>query len=108
MADINMKRGDLAPSVSAVLYSSGAVVDLTGSTVKLIMKNRSTGVEKVNAACVIVTPAAGAVRYDWTGTDTDTAGTYDVEFQVTLPTTKKLTCPNNKHLECLVYPDVGS
>lgn len=107
MADINVKRNDLAPSVSAVLYASGAVIDLTGATVKFIMKLRG-GSEKVNAACVIVTPTAGAVRYDWAGTDTDTAGTYDAEFQVTFPTTKKLTCPNNKHLEVLVYPDVGS
>ncbi len=104
---INVKRNDLQPSVFATLLNGVTPINLTGSTVKFIMKARGGTTTKVNAACVVLSVTAGTVRYDWAGTDTDTAGLYDAEFEITTVASKKYTCPNSRHLEVNVFEDLG-
>ena len=104
---INVKRNDRVPSVFATLLSGVTPIDLTGSTVKFIMRQRGGAAVKVNAAAVVVSATAGTVRYDWGATDTDTAGLYDAEFEITTAVSKKYTCPNARHLEVLVFEDLA-
>jgi len=107
MPDIQVKQDDREPSVFATLQAGGVVIDLTGSTVKFIMRNRATGTVKVNASATVLSPTAGTVRYDWGATDTDTIGDYDAEFEITTGAGKKFTCPNGKHLDAKVYEDIA-
>lgn len=99
-------RGDLLPPITwESLYSDDTVVDLTTATSpKFIMRLASAAdlaTPKVNATATIVSGPAGTIRYAWAGTDTDTAGTYTAEFEVTLGG-KKLTIPSRKRDKIIV------
>lgn len=98
MADYTIKAHDRLPSIAATLAANGAALNLTGATVKFIMRAKPTGngaapAPKVNAAAVLVDAVNGVVRYDWLGTDTDTPGSYQAEWQIVWPDGRKQTVP---------------
>lgn len=111
MADVYIKRNDREPSVSAVLWAgtdpAALTTALTGATLKFIMRLRGGTTTKVNSSATIVSAAARTVRYDWAAGDTDTAGEYDAEFEVTTSGGKKYTFPNGKHLEVQITEDLA-
>ena len=78
-------KGTRSPSLTDTLTVDGAPFDLTGSTVAFKMRPVGSATTKVNAAAVVVSAAAGAVRYDWQTADLDTAGDYLGWWEVTLP-----------------------
>lgn len=85
-----MKAGDTAPAYETTLYDnygSGTEtpIDLTNATeVKMRMRTRGAeGAPKLEVAVAITEAKAGKVRYVWkAATDTEPAGTYDVEFVI--------------------------
>ena len=83
-----MKRDDLLPVVEEVATSGGTTVNLTGATsprfLMRLMSAADLSTPKVDGVATIPTPSAGTLRYDWAGTDTDTAGIYSAEFEVTI------------------------
>jgi len=98
VADFTLKAHDRLPSIQAILSSGTTPVDLTGATgVKFIMKATQGNAVKVNATATIVTPASGVVRYDWLSADTDTAGSYQAEWQVTWTGGKTQTFPTTTY-----------
>lgn len=108
-----MKQHDLLPQLQVTLEKTDPVsgvtsaVDLTTATsVLFLMRNAIVGL-KVNALATITAAATGAVAYTWTGTDTDTAGLYDGEFQVTWGSGKIETFPNDSYLKIKIYADLG-
>lgn len=86
-------KGNRSPSITDTIKVDGAAFDLTGSTVKFKMRQEMSATLKVDAAATIVTPAAGAVRYDWAALDVDTAGTFIFWWEVTLPSGKTQDTP---------------
>lgn len=107
-ADFHIKVGDTTPAItSSLLDADGNAVNLTGATVKFIMRRKGASTAKVNAAATVVTPLAGTVSYTWITADTDTAGKYEAEWEVTFAGGAKQTFPNNKHLWVEVLRDLG-
>ena len=94
----NIKQNDTSPSLQAALKDAQLVpVDITAATVKLHMKSLD-GVVKINETMTITDALNGVVQYDWQAGDTDTVGTYYVEFQVTYADASVETFPNNGNL----------
>lgn len=103
-----IKRNDRREPIERTLKgSNGLAVDLTGATVKFLMRLHGSAVLKVNAAATVVSAVGGQVRYSWTAADTDTAGVYDAEFEVTFSDTTKQTFPNAEPIAVMVYEDLG-
>src|SRR5690242_11398431 len=97
MADLNLKVGDTSPAITAICgFNDGTIQDLTGAAVTFAMRVMRSGVVKINdqPAAVIGSPSRGTVTYVWAPADTDTPGTYQCEFHVTLASGKKVTFPN--------------
>lgn len=103
-----MKQNDTAPSVKTTLLDGdGDAVDITGATIRFHMKDVKDGTVKVDGSMVIKDPTNGVAWYIWSSGDTDTLGTYYVEFEVTYPGGSIETFPNNKSLTLLVKQDLA-
>ncbi len=83
-SDFVIKQGNLLPVIEATLTDAdGAAVDLTGATVKLVMRLVDADVATINASA---TPDPdqvahkGVVRYVWQDGDTDVPGVYRAEW----------------------------
>lgn len=96
MADFTIKRNDTLPKIEATLQQNSIVYDLTGATVKFIMKKSGSGAAKVDASATVVDASGGQVEYAWDDVagDTDTEGDYNAEFEVTTGSGEILTFPN--------------
>lgn len=82
---VRIYKDTLSPSLTDTITVNGAAVDLTGSTVRFRMRPIGAATLTVDEAAVLVTPAAGTVRYDWQAADVDTAGEYLGWWSTTLP-----------------------
>ncbi len=108
MADIVIKRNDLLPLINHTLKDADGAIDLSDSTVKFIMRAAGGGgAVKVNAAATIVSAVDGTVRYTWVGTDTDTAGNFEAEWEITDGASKPLSVPNDRHLRVVITEDLA-
>ena len=93
-----IKQNDTSPSLGASLKDADLLpVDITGATVKIHIKSLDNTV-KVNQSMTIITAGSGVIQYDWQVGDTDTVGTYYVEFEVTYSNSAIETFPNNGNL----------
>lgn len=108
MADVTVKKGDVKPIFGpfVVTNSAGVVVDLTGASVKFVMRSLTATAPAVNTAATIVTPSAGTVQYTPTAQDTATAGQYQGEFHVTFGDASTLTWPTAGYVEISVEEDL--
>lgn len=107
MPDFVLKQHDRLPSIQAIFTSGGQAVDLTTATgVQFIMRPLQGGPVKVASPAVIVNAAGGVVRYDWLAADTDTAGSYQAEWQVTWADGKPQTFPTQSYHTVDVLADL--
>lgn len=103
-----IKRGDTRPSIGGYCRDSlGNPVSLSGASVKFNMYIKGSA-PKVNASATIADQNSGRVRYDWSAEDTDTAGTYYAEFQVTFSSGKIETYPNDSFIIIHITEDVAN
>jgi YD repeat-containing protein len=107
MADYYAKRNDTGPTWTDTIKDvNGNAVNLTGATVKFVMRPQSAVAPTTNAAATIVTPASGTVSYTPTAQDTATAGIYMVEWHITAAGGGLTTYPTDGYLEASIEEDI--
>jgi hypothetical protein len=106
MATFQIKTGDTAPSITATLTADSVAVDITSSTVRFHMVNSADEI-KVDAAADIVLGTAGTVRYDWVAADTDTAGRFKAEWEVTFSDGTIRTFPTPGYTNIRIVGDIA-
>jgi Rib/alpha/Esp surface antigen-like repeat protein len=83
---VKIVQDDTRPPLEFNLTQDGSPVDLSGCTVKFYMKDATSGSVKISGStCVITDATKGKCKYLWTSSDTNTAGTYVGEVEVTFP-----------------------
>lgn len=103
-----IKRHDTAPAFTATLRdANGTVIDLTGASARFLMREPRARILKVNGAMTIPDAANGRVSYAWATGDTDTAGKYQVEVEVTFSDSTIQTFPNDGHHDLHVVKDLN-
>jgi hypothetical protein len=102
-----IKQNDTSPSLEATLKDANlTAISLVGASVKFHMKSFD-GVVKINQAMTITDASNGVIQYDWVAGDTDTVGTYYVEFQVTYSNSSIETFPNSGSLVVSVVRELN-
>lgn len=104
--DFHIKVGDLEPAIEATLEDGeGNAVDIENATaIEFHMRLPGATTAKVDAAATKLQVgdgndgSKGKVRYAWIAGDTDTAGLFNAEFEVTFPGPRLSTIPNDGHL----------
>ena len=104
----HLKRGDTSPRLAKQLLDhDGAAVSLSGATVVFHMKDGDGNVVVDGGAATVTDAAAGEVRYDWQAGDTDEAGIFYGEFEVTYADASVETFPNSGYLTIAITADIA-
>ncbi|WP_299945407.1 hypothetical protein [uncultured Ruegeria sp.] len=103
MSDVFLiKEGDTSPAIRYQLSLADGQT-LVGASASFKVKNINGDVLKVDASADIDT-VENILTYSWITADTDTAGTYLAEFEVTYADSKIETFPN----EGFIMIEVGA
>lgn len=102
------KRHDTYPVLTATLSdAAGTAVDVSGATIKFIMRKVGETEPTVNAAMTFVTDGTnGQVKYTWQTGDTEDAGLYYCEYQVTYAGGEVQTFPTVGFDKVHIYGDL--
>lgn len=97
MADWTCKAGDTGTALQGTLLrANGSPPDLTGATVRFVMKSGETTV--IDRAIPVADPAAGVVVVGFDADEISEPGSYQAEFQVTYPDRRRETFPNTRQI----------
>jgi len=111
-----IKKGDTRPILTLTLYTRNSagvktVADLSagGVAAKFTMTLIGSSTPKLSLKTMsIVNPGtSGVVQYTWAAADTDTAGEYRAEVQVTYATGVIETFPNRGFFRVIVTEDLA-
>lgn len=102
-----IKQNDLQPLYYAqVKDANGDVIDITGATIRVTLKDADDNSLKVNRGTTGITledEANGKFSYTWQAGDTDTAGKFYIEFEITPSAGGKFTVPADPDEIAVVY-----
>jgi hypothetical protein len=90
-----MKSGDTLPELRVQLIEEGNAFTLDSYSVEMKMKRAGDDSLVVDSSAAIEQPNRGIVTYDWSVGDTETAGTYELEFTADDGSGSTLTFPNS-------------
>jgi len=102
-----IKTNDTSPKLSVTLTDAlGNAIGLAGCSARFHMKAFGASSLKVDAVATIVDAINGIVEYQWQSSDTDTAGTYYGEIEVTYGDNTVETFPNNGYFTIIIKEDL--
>jgi hypothetical protein len=109
-ATFSIKRHARRPYLRvAVKNKDGDAFDLTGATSASFILYSSDGTAKAVAPAVLVAPlTSGLIYYAWGATDTNTAGEFRAEFDITYTGGEKLTLPIKGNIVIRIYEDLNN
>ena len=104
-----IKQNDTRPELDVFLRDDkDRSINVTGATVKFSMRNASDNSVKINLGSVTtVSSTSGRIKYSFSAADTDTAGNFDGEFQVTFVGGQVETFPNDGYIKVIITDDVA-
>lgn len=105
MATVTIKRNDTKDNIKATLSNESGAVDLTGATVRFLMSKK--GVVKVDRQVQIQDAVNGIVWMVFDQGDTDEAGSFQAEFEVTFSDARIETFPNDGFFLINIINDLG-
>jgi len=102
-----LKQNDLSRSL-IWRPDSFTAAQAVGATAVFNMKDSAEAVKITRVSATISEDTTGVYfQYDWVGTDTDTAGTFYGEFEITLASGKPETHPNEDEIEIIIREDIA-
>ncbi len=102
-----IKTNDTSPKLTVDLEdASGAAVALNGATARFHMKKYGATSLKIDASADITDADDGRVEYSWASGDTDTAGTYYGEIEITYGDSTVETFPNSGYFTIIIQEDL--
>lgn len=110
MVDFAIKQNDTRPKFEVRLLDGfKQPLNLTGATVLLHMRLKPGGAVKITGGVMgaVGNAVDGRQSYTFTAANTDTAGTYEAEVQVTFSDGGIRTIPPGTYMEFLVKDDVA-
>jgi hypothetical protein len=104
--EFRIKRGDTGPAlVVGLSYSDGSSPNLAGATGRFIMSLRGATTPAIDED-VALDNTAKTATYTWQAADTDDAGTYQGEIEITFADGIVQTFPSQGFLAIVVEPDL--
>jgi hypothetical protein len=104
-----MRRGDLqAYYYASVVDSDDVAVDLTGASAVFSMRSVDGTLKIDRKAAVITAATSGYLEYRWASGDTDTAGEYYIEFEITPSSGGKFTLPAYDKAVVIITDDLDT
>ena len=102
-----IKTNDTSPKLAVTLQDANSVpVNISGATVRFHMKAFGATSLKTDAPMTITNATGGIVQYSWVAADTNLAGTYYGEVEVTYSDSTIETFPNNGYFTIIVKEDL--
>lgn len=102
-----IKQHDTYPALTATLSDIVGPINLTGATVKVILKTAGVTPTTITGACTITNATAGAVSYLWVAADTASVNTFQGEFEITFANGRISTVPNDSYFSVDIKADLG-
>jgi len=102
-----IKKNDTSPKLAVTLEDAlGNPIGLAGCAARFHMKAFGASSLKIDAVADIGDAVNGIVEYSWQSGDTDTAGTYYGEIEVTYADNAVETFPNNGYFTVIIKEDL--
>ena len=97
--DFVIKQGDTKPSfIQNLTDSTGAAINLTGSSVKLVVRALTGTDPLINASATILNAVTGQVGYSFSTTDSANAGTFMANWIITDSISAKYSVPTDGYI----------
>lgn len=104
MSKFYIKQNDTSPAIE--ITDTSLVGNLVGATAVFNMRDAS-GTVKISRGAATTDDTTGKLTYAWAAGDTDTAGAFNAEFEVTYADTKVETFPNFEYTEVIITDDIA-
>lgn len=106
--DWRTKTGDTSPAIEYYLQDYDLEpINLIDASVKFQMKEANSDTVLIDSSATIVDENEGRVKYEWQEGDTDTAGNYHAEWEVTYSDGTIETFPKEKNIIVTIIEDIG-
>ena len=105
----SIKQNDTRPILKAQLLDAEELpVNLTAAAIEFHMRVYPAGTTKIASGSVTINDATqGQVQYSFSASDTNTADTYEAEFEVTYSDGTIQTFPNDTQATVKITDDIA-
>jgi len=108
-----IKRNDTLPLLQISVKGRGDLnqktpYDLSGATITFSMKDECDNLKIYDQTATIICASGGTLQYTWQTGDTDEAGKFLGEFEITHANGKILSLPQQGGIPIEIYADINN